>query len=385
MNIKQTAQKCDAAIASGDQSELERLSLELEAFVEESVSREQECAIHYLLGNLNTALSRVNKEDATSWRDGKWSKYAAIAFNHLRKAELISKDDGSPYEKEIKTNLANELAHQRRSLEAMNYWQLDAVEGDAPFVSALSKGRELGFLSFYQNDLSHTQLYQYEAYVLFRDLRDKSDQITHPRVVDTIQNEGQVLSLLEFGDQNFEALNGWQNEYDGNSYQEDEKLYRKWCLKNGLFANPINDLTNQWVADQDILQFPNHVVGVKEGPYFSAAFSALKREYCFARFMAFEGIHDMHSEYEEKKLFVTDTLDYVYYGGNVEKIKTAFRICFSVFDSLASLMNVYFDCNAKSAAFSSRWIRENLKEEDNHFIDALYWLACDLTDAGSVF
>jgi hypothetical protein len=55
-----------------------------------------------------------------------------------------------------------------------------------------------------------------------------------------------------------------------------------------------------------------------------------------------------------------------------------------VLDSLASLMNAYFECNSKSISFSSRWIKENLKKYDNRFIDALYWLACDLTDDTSI-
>lgn len=95
MNINQRAHNCDVAIASGDEGELQKLSSELEIFLEGEVSREQECAVHYLLGNLNAALSRINNENATSWRDEKWSKYTALTINHFREANLMSENEGS--------------------------------------------------------------------------------------------------------------------------------------------------------------------------------------------------------------------------------------------------------------------------------------------------
>ena len=92
-------------------------------------------------------------------------------------------------------------------------------------------------------------------------------------------------------------------------------------------------------------------------------------------------MHEIHPSYENEKLFLVNTLDFVRYSGSVEKIKTAFRVSFSVLDSIAFLMNSYFSCEAKKVSFSSRWIKDHFKnKESNYFIDALYWLACDLTD-----
>lgn len=117
-------------------------------------------------------------------------------------------------------------------------------------------------------------------------------------------------------------------------------------------------------------------------PYFAASFSAIKREYCFARFMAFEAIHEIHPSYENKGLYLIDTLDWVRYEGYIEKLKASFRLAFSTLDSLANLMYRYFcgKSSEKNIYFSGAFIRENIGSFDNQFVSSLYWLACDLTD-----
>jgi len=156
--------------------------------------------------------------------------------------------------------------------------------------------------------------------------------------------------------------------------------YREWCLKNKLFLNHLNDITISSIANKDIIQFPDHITLPMITPYFSAAFSAIKREYCFARFMAFEGFNEIHPHYENKKLYLTDTLDFVRYEGYIEKLKTSLRLVFSVLDSLANLMYNYFfnDKPTKRISFTEEFIRKNFSNFDNKFIDSLYWLALDL-------
>ena len=61
-------------------------------------------------------------------------------------------------------------------------------------------------------------------------------------------------------------------------YSPEEKTYRRWCLKELLFVNPINDITTEWIADQDILQFPNHTVSIGDGSFFAACLIMKKTE-----------------------------------------------------------------------------------------------------------
>lgn len=380
-NLKQIGVQCDEAILSSDRENIQKFIQELEKNLENDISGDCRCYVHYFLGNLYSRLSSLLEEEVSGWRNDNYPGSLTAEINHFRQAEKLLSEDTKGIKDEVRTNLANALARQRRSIEIFDYWKCDFnIQGDAPFVSTLSKAQELFWLSFWLSDCNHAHIYQYEAYLLIKKLQNNLSKTNHPQVVNLLKND-KIAWLLENGDKLSMSFSDWQKEHNPDSYSVNEKQYRAWCLESNLFVNPINDVTKEWIADQDILQFPDHTVSLGEGPYLSAAFSSLKREFCFARFMAFEGVHGMHPTYENEKLFLIDTLDYVRYDGAIEKIKTAFRICFSVLDSIASLMNSYFECNAKRSPFSSKWIKENFKNRnENYFIDSLYWLSCDLTD-----
>ena len=226
---------------------------------------------------------------------------------------------------------------------------------------------------------------------MFKALQENASDGDHIKIDAVLNQHEDIKFFIEHGDREFKSHEGWKYQYDAEGYDLEEKSYRSWCLQHRLFANCLNDLTTEWIADRDILQFPDHVVSVGAGPYLAAAFSALKREYCFARFMAYEGIHGTHPDYENQQLFLVDTLDGVEYGGAVEKTKTAFRVCFSVFDSIAFILNAYFKFGSNQVAFTPTWIRrhfssaavesaKNVNIAHNPFVDALFWLSCDLFD-----
>ena len=386
MDLQRIGIDCDLAIEAGDCLRIEQLIDELVSYLRtEDLPDDTLAECNYFLGNLYSKLSILREEDFRGWRTGEFPKNRVNAINRFRSAKTfaVSRDDFLP--NEIQTNLVNQIAYQRRTIECFEEWICDfSLEGDNPYVSALSKSRELIWVSRWLNDPGHTNCYLLEAYSLLSDLQSNLTKTSHPGVIETMNNDPQIASVMEFGRSKSQTEIDWDKDLACPDYSEDEKKYRSWCLENRLFANPLNDITKKWIADQDILQFPDYIVNLGEGPYFSAAFSSLKREYCFARFLAYEGIHGIHPEYENTKMFLIDTLDGERYKGHTEKIKTAFRVCFSVLDSLAMLINKYFECNRKNPSFTSKWIRDNLKDKKDPFIDALYWLSCDLTDTSSI-
>lgn len=379
MDLNEIAQKSDNAIFSGNTEEIKNIIEILEPQLNDNRSDEKNGYIRYILANLYSRLSGILHEHASNWRSNQYPINLTYEINQLRLGAVACPPN---IKEQLETNLAIALTQQRRTYEALDLWHTDySIKGDAPFVSSRAKAKELLWISYWLNDPSHSQLYQYEAYKLLKALKEKIPETDHPQIIECFENDNEIIRLLEEGEKKFKDLADWDKEYDGDSYESDEKKYRLWCLEHKLFANPINDLTKNWIADKDILQFPDHTTGIELIPYFSAAFSSIKREFCFARFLAYESEYALHPSYEEKQLFLTNTLDFVDYSGSIEKTKTSLRICFSIFDSISFLMNAYFSCNSKHTAFSPRWIKENFKDkETNYFIDSLYWLSCDLTD-----
>lgn len=377
--------ECDAAIDAEDLGKLRPLIERIENLSVSVLEKSDLCTLTYMMGNLNASLSSVLKEDLSAWREGNFPKYRVEAINCYRTAQILAAVCESPLISQITTNLSNEISHQGRIIESISTWETSSeVQTDAPVVAAYAKARSLMWLSHFINDPGHADCYLIEAYKLLKTLDGNVSEDDHPLIYREIKTDPEFRKFISYGDEEFQDSLDWAKSDVDLSYSDAEKRYRWWSLMMGLFANDLNDLTTEWIADRDILQFPTHTVKVGEGPYLSSAFSAIKREYCFARFLAYEGVNGVHPEYENEHLFLTDTYDGVSFEGSHEKVKTAFRISFSVLDSIASLLNQYYDCPAKSTTFSSRWIKENLSSQKNPFIDALYWLACDVTDTSSI-
>lgn len=384
-NLVNLGIECDAAIDSEDLQKLKSLIDRIENLSLNDIELEDICYLEYVAGNLYASISSLVKEDLSAWRKAEFPQYRVEAINAYRRARILGGLFESPLLSIINTNLTNEISHQGRITEAISSWRLDKEElGDAPVVTAFSKARSLMWLTHFISDPGHADCYLIEAYKLLKDLDKNVHHSDHPTIYYQVKNDPEYLKFLDYGDEAFRNSLGWATSEVDQSYSDEEKRYRWWCLMMGLFVNDLNDLTTEWIADRDILQFPSHKVKIGEGQYLSSAFSAIKREYCFARFLAYEGINSIHQTYENESLFLTDTYDGVNFGGDIEKIKTALRVSFSTLDSIAGLLNQYFDCQSKKFQFSTRWIKEYLRKYENPFVDALYWLACDLTDTSLI-
>jgi hypothetical protein len=378
----------DIAIQSQNVSQIDDCIKQCLETVEKSeeVGSEKLKILYYHLGNLYTEKSQILKEDARGWQNNHVPTSAIESVNWFRKAldSPVFIDENSEIfyiEEEIKTNLANRLSFFHRTFEALELWSsVNAQKGDASFIAPLAKAEALTWVSQFINDPGHADYYLFESYKSAKSLLLKTDEIDHPQVKAILLTEN-YKERIKNGDYQFSQTPELSSLETKPNYNGDEFQYRKWCLDNTLFLNHLNDLTTSWVADQDILQFPDHATAIGYGPFCPAAFSAIKREFCFARFLAYEGIHEIHPSFENERLYLTDTLDYVEYSGHFEKLKTALRLAFSTFDSLYTLMLWYFTKKqTENSAFDGRCIKENFGHLDNPFITALYWLACDLKD-----
>ncbi|ADD67849.1 hypothetical protein Dacet_1074 [Denitrovibrio acetiphilus DSM 12809] len=380
MDIIEISQMADKAI-------LERNGFIMEHLVEgicnvlPTLENDIKSKAYYTLANLYSEIGHLNSENIYGWMNDKYPKYLVLSMNAYR--ECLSQNDNQLTEPVV--NYANTLNQFCRTVEAANYWKCDfSLVGDSAPVSFLHMGNAIGWLSQFLEDNGHELEFQLKSYKLLKDLQKNVDKVEHVGIILTIKEDERLNRHLSYGDKHFVDINSSIDTFSKPSYSEKEEEYRKWVLSQNLFANPMNIITKEWVAATDILQFPSHTVKVAEGPYYMAAFSSIKREYCFARHLLYEGIHGLHPKYENKDLYLVDTLDYVSYDGGIEKIKAAFRIAFSLFDSLYKLLYEYFvekkNISEKVYFYPSHFRKHFSSFERNPFINALFWLSCDLTD-----
>lgn len=384
-DLRKLGEDCDYAISSDSINEIESKIAKLESYLKLSISVEHKSHMYYFLGNLYIKKSALKKEKYNQWKNKSYPDNAVLAVNNLRKANEFSGRSEHYIKFEIKTNLANCLSDFGRHIEAINLWPCDfSLKGDSPFVSCYRKAKTLLYLANFIEDKYHSFDYTFQAYKIFKTLTNEVVSKGYS-YFEKFTKDKNIINFIRQGDK-FSKLDARDIEkipYNLKYNSKGEKSYKEWCLDNCLFLTHLNDITKLPIAAKDIIQFPIHRTSINDGPYFLAAFSAIKREYSYARFLLYEGLYEKSCpRYELNNLYLTDTFDGVDFSLSTEKIKTAFRLVFSIFDKLAKIMVVYFkqQKNQSDAFFTPKFIREQFNSFENPFIASLFWLSCDLKD-----
>ena len=173
----------------------------------------------------------------------------------------------------------------------------------------------------------------------------------------------------------------------------EERHYRKWCLQNRLFINPLNDLGPLSVAAQDVLTLPSLTVSIASGPnvpQIIGFFNQMKQEFVSARYLFYEGIIARGPHFSDHDVRLYNTLDYPAYSLAVEKMRAAFRVFYSLLDKISFFLNHYLQLGHKPKSVSFRSVWYEPKGGDarpllgqfavcpNWPLRGLFWLSKDL-------
>lgn len=174
-----------------------------------------------------------------------------------------------------------------------------------------------------------------------------------------------------------------------NNDNEDEKQYRQWVLESHLFLHPLNDLPDlNFRYATDFLHLPNIIIGINENPVLLGLFNQIKQEYIFARYLYYESLHVLEvPHFADKDTYMVDTLDSPLYSIRLEKMKTAFRILYSLLDKVAFFINRYYNIGLKEdkITFNTIWSNvKNILQKENYVdltqntpLNAIYWIQKD--------
>jgi hypothetical protein len=175
-----------------------------------------------------------------------------------------------------------------------------------------------------------------------------------------------------------------------------ERAYRRWCLEHRLFLCPLNDLGPHLAAAVDDLMLPPLAEGLNDRPSghlpppIVGFFSQIKQEYASARYMLFEGMSSTQIHFSDRGVALTDTLDYPLYSLASERVRTAFRIAYSLLDKIAFLINRYWSLDKvpDRISFKNVWMVEGkssllpqFERRDNLPLRGLFWLSKELFDS----
>ena len=181
-------------------------------------------------------------------------------------------------------------------------------------------------------------------------------------------------------------------DWDDHSIPEEDR-YIDWKVKNSLVLNTLNDYNKSLEVSNDILHLPNMKEPIRFiTPRFHGLFNLIKQEYCSARYNIFDGIYNKKPHFSDKDVYIANTFDYSINNINIEKVKSAYKSVYSIFDKIAYFINEYYELGIprKIVNFNNIWrehITKNKKKIDNpirkymssnYILRGLYWIKKDL-------
>lgn len=385
------ALEIDAAIDKGDQKKLEQLLLDCDLLVEEDTG-ESKSALYFYKANCYAALQLIEStsaDDAWSWQQER----QISGLLYLRKSVAEGDFDQLPelIQCKILTNIASKLSSIGRAIESLSYYDktLSLIDNFAMAIGNKGMG-----LFHYGN---HLYDYGHRGFFLYHASKEFSRFGTEPLFWDGGVQKAAKQAFAAYRDKTNEILAAikFNDSFDFNAFSlgdsKQEQRYRKWCLDNKLFLNPLNDVSTANVAASDVLHLPSHVYAVGDEPRFPKYFNALKQEFIVARHMLHEYTISDFEHYSDNDVLLENGLDGVHFGYRNELLKNSLRISYSIFDKIALFLNDYMNVGLKvdRVNFNNVWGTYNQKKKrmeihpcflnsENWLLRGLYFLSKDL-------
>lgn len=179
---------------------------------------------------------------------------------------------------------------------------------------------------------------------------------------------------------------------DEQEYQSFSE-YRKWCLDSFLSLSEHGLYCKCYGSARDNLTIPLTTRAISRDFILpmEKVLNRLKSEFGLARLMLYEykvakSDNDIDDDACYAELYDNELL-----GTNIEKLRTAFRICFGILDKIGNAVALLFDLQLKNSKgkvrpsyFHTFWELENeerlqkFEAYDNEGLIGLYSIACDL-------
>jgi tetratricopeptide (TPR) repeat protein len=350
-----------------------------------TLSEHDQVLLHYNIANAWSAKRHFKSENLEGAWDFNMEEVSKEIF-HLRKA--VTMPGFSTIRKErrsqVFTNLGNALSFVGRFSEAQQLWN-NAVETTPGHGLALTnKAKGLYHYGLYLFDEEHTKIFIIVSFHLIKSALENKHEIFEGYRESIEEFYASLLKCIP------EKLRGSMlnlNTYDlGNNKNLID--YRRWCLNNQLYINPLNDIGNVSIASHDALNLPTMYFSGKTPPVFISLYNQLKQEYGTARYLYYEAVTSTSPHISDTDIVVLDTMESTIYSASVEKAKIAFRVCYSIFDKIAFFLNQYLQLGVDETKInfrtiwydnpSKRILKSQFISSQNWALRGLFWLSKDI-------
>lgn len=392
--LKHIAQLIDESYDAAFKRGAERALYLLDELAKRQLTEEASALAEYFRANAWAALSQITAvRQSWSWESKELQEEMLALSRAANHSGFMKLDKGRRCQ--ILTNRANLFNMVGRSIDAITVWD-EALQIFPQFAMALgNRGAGLKHYAGMVND-------DWERAILALHAYDGLYAAISPDAVYESPDPLPVIAQFkDLADElgraiNIDAARAMQRLDLGKpGRSKTERAYRQWCLENRLFLCPLNDLGSHLAAAADDLMLPGITEGFDERPVgyspppIIGFFSQMKQEYASARYMLFEGMSSTRVHFSDRGVTLTDTLDYPLYSLASERVRTAFRIAYSLLDKIAFLVDRYWKLGKvlEHISFKNVWMVEKkqhllpqFEDSNNLPLRGLYWLSKELFD-----
>ncbi|MGD2092363.1 MAG: LA2681 family HEPN domain-containing protein [Candidatus Aminicenantes bacterium] len=302
----------------------------------------------------------------------------------LKAIEL--KPKGKKFLAQIWTNLGNCFDYLGRVVDALECYEMALKYKPDHGMAMGNKG--IAFFYYANVTGSHQETFLYESYSLISDAIKLG---VDPGTANDFQVYLNSLEKFFAGSEMLET----QISFPGckaESADKFEKFLISFCLKNRLYLNICNACQKCDNAIGDTVGIKSMIVSLKSSdgklePFYALAnhLNHIKQDYVTARFLLVQSQYkELNLDFVNRKLKLTDTLDYSLHNIRIQLIKTAFRAFYDVLDKTSIFINNYLDLGipVDKVYFRNVWfsdynkkrekIHEKMKGMKNFALNAIY-------------
>jgi hypothetical protein len=384
-------QLIDVSLDLRESDGLKRALILVDGLRQRALSESSLALLDYLAGNAWRGLGQLAPENSSQGRllEQVESERALLFFRQARRRRGFATLD-KIRRCQILTSTGNTMNEVGRFVEAIENWN-GALEIHA--ASGMALGSRGCAAAHYARALYDDGQRVYMLRQAHRDLSEALKLEITPDARRIFRKHDDWITSKVTGEQ-------LRRDVDLDGFpmggSEAEVAYRRWCLANVMFLNPMNDVCRRPIAAQDVLTVPNIVATLNEGPHYHGFYNQMKQEFVSARFLYFEGIMSDSAHYSDRDVLLYNTFDYPVYSLSAEKVRVAFRMAYSLVDKIAFFLNDYLGLGIgeRYVYLKSIWyvsqdknkgIRNDVTSHYNWPLRGLFWLSKDLYEGREEF
>ena len=391
-SLDDLARAIDLATDVGDETSLRRLCDECERHLNTAQGSDRVRLRYYQANTFSAIIAAKQLDKDYTWDWEQPDGVSNILLLRRAIAEPAFQQIDPIVSWQIRTNLGNRLTSLGRPIAANEQWS--RVLAAEPLFAKALVNQALFLEDFAGNlyDYHHTSILLESARSLLEKAlhkdamweSDDRDEIM-PTIVKKVDKISDYLIHVDF-DEDFD-LDQWSL-----GATNEERSYRRWCLRERLFLNPLNEACSCSVAATDVLHLPSHTYRFEESPRFPDYYNLLKQEYISARYQLYRAMYGEYPEFLTRDVLMLSGANDQALGYYTEDLKSALRSSYALFDKIGLFINDFFqiDLNPRQVTFRSIWserashktfrLRSIFKDRKNWFLRGLYFLSKDLFD-----